>query len=195
MARIKTALEIALERASTIQVDPAKIALMELEKKAGIIAHELLENPASKLDNLLTDIGKEHRSELINMMQNLLLRHISLVPVVNEMLMDNVFSALRRIKEKPGKVDPIYQSILQHLTSYGDQLKRYYENLKNQFSDQMDQMSAQMSQQMGMPVDIDPAQHPEFQKVWGQIKGQIDGQFGAHLENLVENLRSLKNLY
>lgn len=195
MARIKTAMEIALEKASTVKIDPKLIVEMEIEKRAGLVCNQMLEDSNYTLKSVLEGLKSDEKGIMLVKVEDLLLRYITLNSNYNADLVSRVFGGLKKIKDKPGKLDAIYQDTHYILNTYGEQLKKVFENLKIQFREQASQLKEQLGQQMGMNVDIDVSQHPEFQKYWTETKKQMETQLSVHLEQLIHSVKSLKNLY
>ncbi len=188
-------MEIALEKAAGLKVDPRQIIEMEIEKKSGLLCNQLLEPGDLNLKSYLDGLQPEDKTLLLSKTEDLLLRYISLNTNYNTDLILQVFQGLKKIKDKPGKLDAIYQDVHYLLNTYSDQLKKVYENLKIQFREQASQMQEQLGRQMGMDVDIDVSQYPEFQKYWAETKKQIETQLSVHLDQLLRSIKSLKNLY
>lgn len=195
MARIKTALELALEKAASIEVDHEKIKQMDLEKQSGQIANKLMEQADYDFEEALSKLEKGDRAFLNSKVEDVLLSNLRLSSYYNEVQVDKVLNGMKKIKSKPGKVENITTDLKYVLKAYSDQLKEVYENLKEQFAGHMEQMKKQMGQQLGVDVDLDPSQHPEFKKYWDTTKQQVDEQIGTHLDQLKKAYKSLKNLY
>ena len=195
MGKIKTALEIAMEKANKIEVNKEEIKKIEFEKKAGILTNKLLEGEEVNLKQEFENLSKEEKKFIIETIEKTLLNGLVLSPNFNELQYNKIINALKKIKEKPGQIDAIKNDVKSLLQTYSDQLKQYYEQLKQQFSTQLDALKKQLGAQLGAEADIDPSSHPEFQKYWNEIKTNIDEQFKSHIEQIKQMIKSLKNLY
>jgi len=195
MGKIKTALEIAMEKANKIEVNKEEIKKIEFEKKAGILTNKLLEGEEVNFKQEFENLSKEEKKFIIETIEKTLLNGLVLSPNFNELQYNKIINALKKIKEKPGQIDAIKNDVKSLLQTYSDQLKQYYEQLKQQFSTQLDALKKQLGAQLGAEADIDPSSHPEFQKYWNEIKTNIDEQFKSHIEQIKQMIKSLKNLY
>ncbi len=195
MGKIKTALEIAMEKANKIEDNKEEIKKIEFEKKAGILTNKLLEGEEVNFKQEFENLSKEEKKFIIETIEKTLLNGLVLSPNFNELQYNKIINALKKIKEKPGQIDAIKNDVKSLLQTYSDQLKQYYEQLKQQFSTQLDALKKQLGAQLGAEADIDPSSHPEFQKYWNEIKTNIDEQFKSHIEQIKQMIKSLKNLY
>jgi len=186
MARIKTALELALEKASKIDVDTNALRVRELEKIAGQLAVKLQDEVDFNLELEMKKFDKNEKKQILNSINKILSSYLHLSDLYNEIQIKPVLNAFTKIKSKPKKVEPVLNDIEYVLSTYSTQLKQLVQQLKEQFEQQINQL--------GIAMETDVTQHPEFMKYLTEAKKNLDEQFEVHLKQLKEALNKIENI-
>lgn len=195
MARIRSALEIALEKTESVVGDPGKIRRSELEKTGKRLIGTFLFDIDADIETLKQQYGTlsdEDRPVVREQMVETILSNISLPQ--DELYVE----ALGRIKQAAeflceGKkdlnqlfiqTDQLYQQYIQSREQLLDMAKQQYEpHLKRK--------QEQLSRQMGRQVNIQAEQDPDFIKFLETNYKHLEDSFQGSLEEIKESLRKL----
>lgn len=198
MADIKSAFEIAMEKANKIEAaTPEEKLQWKFQPQGEQLAVKYLKDDL----NLAAELGKFQNSEkkyVVQGMMNVLTRGIDLPKneAVNKTTR-KAMDGIKLIKQDKARVENVFNKIryiLNHYTKEGEQQKRQaYEQVKAQFVAKLQQA---MRQQRGAGAqmdlnNVDIEQHPQFQEEWRRVLGQLDSQY---LEHLSEYRRELMEL-
>ncbi len=182
MGEIKSALEIAMERADRI----GKASKKELEESKWTeegrrIAAKYLKNQA-ELKEELGKASPESLPVILKGVTEILLRNIVL-PRQKEQWPD-INRALDGIIEIKGSIaNQVVDSIKQLLEAYEQTKDRYLEQLRLQMQGKLGGVQQAIAQQYGMGAasNIDVESLPEFQQEWSRISSEISEQFDQQL--------------
>jgi len=205
MDEIKSALEIALEKAKGISVSEKEIekdAALEQGKK---LAGEYLKNPKFNLSAKLTNppaggIKDKNRSYILEGAVSVFLKNIVL-PEDKERKKENLraMEGLYLLKKEKDKLQTFFAQIDQFFDDYIEQRKQVYEHLRRKYesllrqNEQIKNLEEQMKKQ-GVKLKIAVEQNPQFQQEWRAILNQLDHDYGTHLESIKKELESMKNI-
>lgn len=187
MGDIKSAFEIAMEKASKIEnATPEERVKWKFFPKGEQLAAKYLKEDV----NILSDLNGYKGEERVYVTQGaveVLARSIDLprndaVKKANRKAMDG----LKLVKKDKSGVENIYSKVrfvFNHYTEQGEQQrKQAYEQLKVQFAAKLQQA---MQQQMGANVRMNPnvniERHPQFQDEWRRVQIQLEQQYIDHL--------------
>jgi|GEM_PF-943121 len=193
--KIRTALEIALEKASKIVIPEEELKKDNCIKEGKLIAARYLQRKIKKI-NLKEEVEKFDKSFQIYVkegIQSVLLFNVTLPD--NE----NAKKELRYILEGIVMLKQDVQSALQVCSDIEELLTEYlrvkseaYKTLKQRFSLQLREAQKMLEEQTGLKVRIDVEQQPEFQKLWHEAILQIKEEFEQRLLELKTQLREIK---
>ncbi|QJA06160.1 hypothetical protein FVE67_04810 [Thermosulfurimonas marina] len=187
MGEIKSALEIALEKAEKIgKASKEELRAQELREKGQRLAARYL-SPEGEVD-LAAEIAKlspEERLPVVRGVVETLLRNIVLPR--DEMALKDcqkalqgleaVFSAFPEIKNLTREIEKLLQQYLNHREAL-------YQQLKQQFETQLAGVEEALSNQMGVKVKVEVEMHPQFQEEWRKVRDQLDPQYQRQLDYL-----------
>ncbi len=183
--KIKTALEIAMERVSAMKVDPEELKAAELKRKSHLVMGEFLKDPAfdfsKKIKSL--DLNKNDQAIFLSELVHVLLSNVQLPSSLDaKEWMERCLKALIEIRGSSIK-GPVAQA-KQLIEQYLKQRTHIEDQLKEQFQQALAQMESQMGARMGARIKLAPEANPEFVKRRNEIFARLDAQFSEALEEL-----------
>ncbi len=187
MGEIKSALEIALEKAERI----GKASREELqaqawkEKGQRLAARFLSAEEELNLAEEIARLSPEEKLPVLRGLVEVLVRNIVLprdeyaLKEVRKALsgLETVFSAFPEVKNLTQEIDRL-------LTQYLNHREALYQQLKQQFEAQMAGVEEALSNQMGVQVKVEVEMQPQFQEEWRKVRDQLDPQYQQQLDYL-----------
>jgi EAL domain-containing protein (putative c-di-GMP-specific phosphodiesterase class I) len=186
MGKIKSALELALERTDSIKSDRSSIDQYEAKQRGKKLANAFLENPLEGLEGELKKCPKEELEALKQGIFDLLVSQINL-PVVKEDLarIEAVGKGLLAVI-KDDRFGALYKQFRQATARYIDETAQYDEALRRQYAPKLRQKEEELSRRLGVDVRIDPLQDPEFVKVYTQTLNALRENYQALVDQVRE---------
>lgn len=213
MEEIKSALEIALEKAKGITVSEKEIEKDNAIEQGIKLAAEYLRNPKFNLSAKLTEIkdklqitparqesaGGNYRLQ-IQGAEQVFLKNI-ILPENKERKKENLraMEGLYHLKKDKEKLKDIFAQIDQFFDAYLEQKKQLYEHLRKKYefalrqTNEMKNLENQLKRQ-GLKLKIALEQNPQFQQEWRAILNQLDHDYNTQLQLVKEQLASMKNI-
>ncbi|HCJ66315.1 MAG TPA: hypothetical protein DHV62_03075 [Elusimicrobia bacterium] len=213
MDEIKSALEIALEKAKGITVSEKEIEKDTALEQGTKLAGEYLRNPKFNLSAKLTEIKEKlqiihpdvssgqanYRLQIEGAIQ-VFLRNI-ILPENKERKKENLraMEGLYHLKKDKEKLKDIFAQIDQFFDEYLEHRKQLYEHLRKKYesfirqTQEMKNLEEQMKKQ-GVKLKIAVEQNPQFQQEWRAILNQLDQDYGTQLQSVKEQLSAMKNI-
>ncbi len=197
MSKIKSALELALERTANVVIDKEAVHRDESIKKGKTIAGRYIADPSAvslekELDSLKDDEAKWAREGLLEaLLANLTLPRyetdISKFPIISD--------AVKSIGPKKGPdaktLDYLMNQFSDLFKQYLDNLKQIEEHLRTQWEPRLRQKEQQLRQQTGRAVQLTPEQDPEFGKILSEEFSRLDEQYAEVLTQGKAEIRKL----
>ena len=168
MGKIKSALEIALERTESVKGDKDSIGLFEAKQKGKKLANEFLEGAIKSLE---TEIKKESGGAQENLKQGIfdvLVSRITLPATKDDL--KRIETAGQGLAMVIGnkRFAEIAKQFNQIMSQYLDETAQYEEALKRQYAPKLRQKEEELSRRTGRHIKIDPFQDPEFVAFYNQ---------------------------
>ncbi len=193
MGEIKSALQIALERAEKI----GKASKDELEKEEWIrqgkqIASKYLNKEIESLREELSNVPPASIQEAISGAMDTLIRNIALPR--DRYQWETINRAAQGIVELKGSIAmQVTQKIKELLTVYEQSIDQYKEQVRMQFQAKLGGLQQAIMQQYGAEAaaNIDFESLPEFQQEMMKVRGEIDSQFNHQLQQLKDYLMQI----
>lgn len=192
MAEIKSALELALEKAERYgRATKEELSLGQFRDQGCQLAVNFLKD-GEDLKSGLASLPAEAQAEARKAAKEVLLRNITLPrngeidPRVTQ-VMEGLFlvvqdqKAMARLK---GELEQILQNFLQVRNSA-------YQQLKARFGANIGQVQRALQAQTGQRVNLEVEQLPQFQEEWRRFHGNLMDQFEPMLEAWKERMLSL----
>ncbi len=186
MGEIKSALEIALEKAERLgKASRAELRAEELKEKGQRLAAQFLSEEEVDIEAEIRNLPAEDRPAFLRGLVETFLRNIVLPR--DEYALENVrralagleqtFAASPEVKQLTTEIDRLLSQYLQHRQAL-------YQQLKQQFETQFSSVEEALSDQMGVKVKVDVEMQPQFQEEWRKLRDQLDPQYERQLDYL-----------
>jgi hypothetical protein len=192
MGRIKSALEIALERTESVKTDKGSIDLHEAKQRGKRLANAFLENPQeSNLEGELKKAPKEQLQALKQGIFDALLSQITL-PLAKEDEV-RIAAAGKGLQAIIGdnRFGAMYKQFLQAMTQYLDEAANYGEAIQRQYAPKLRQKEEELARRYGRQVKIDPFQDPEFVAFYNQNINALKDNYQALINQVREQAQQL----
>ncbi|MDR3166647.1 MAG: hypothetical protein LBT93_01780 [Treponema sp.] len=193
MGRIKSALEIALERTESVQGDRSSIELFEIKQRGKRLANEFLEGTAADLGDEIKKLSPEQRESLKQGIFDVLLSQITL-PLSGDDLkrLDAVGKGLALVIGN-SRFSSLYKQFTGALSQYLDEAAQYEEAIRRQYAPKLRQKEEELSRRIGRRIELDPFQDPEFVAFYNQNMATLKGNYEAVVEEVREQAIQLFN--
>ncbi|MDR2103699.1 MAG: hypothetical protein LBP42_06325 [Treponema sp.] len=186
MGRIKSALEIAMERTESVKSDRAGIDLFEAKQQGKRLANEFLENQKTSLEEFIKKTPKEQRVSLKQGIFDVLVSRITLpLSPDDTKRLETVGKGLQTIIGD-SRFAALYKQLLQALSRYLDEAAQYEESIKRQYAPKLRQKEEELSRRLGRQVQIDPFQDPEFAAFYNQNMNILKENYEAAIQQVRE---------
>jgi hypothetical protein len=164
MSRIKSALELALERTEDVQGDKSSLEQYEAKRQGSKLANEYMEDPASAaaLETALKKAPDTVKAALRQGMFEVFAARISLPADERDLKrIEALGKGLQTIIRDP-RLPALWKQFQAAAARYLDDAAQYEDAIKRQYAPQLRQKEAELSRRLGQEVRIDPFQDPEF---------------------------------
>ncbi|MDR0708466.1 MAG: hypothetical protein LBF77_00185 [Spirochaetaceae bacterium] len=186
MGRIKSALEIALEKTEAVRSDKDSISQFETRQRGKKLANEFLEEPGKSLEAEIKKAPQEEQNSLRQGMFDVLLTQITL-PLTPED-QKRIETAGRGLAAVIGgsRFGALLKQFSQVLNQYLEETAQYQEAIKRQYAPKLRQKEEELSRRLGRAVQIDPFQDPEFVAFYNQNMSQLKANYQAAADQVRE---------
>jgi len=190
MAKIKSALEIALERTEEVKSNKDSIDQFDTKQRGKKIANEFIEEGG----NLADEIKKTPAGQQESLKQGIfdvLVSQISLPAAKeDEKRIEAAGKGLQTVIND-SRFASMYKQLLQALSQYLAEAAQYDEAIRRQYAPKLRQKEEELSRRMGREVRIDPFQDPEFIGFYNKNMNTLKGNYLAIVEQVKEEARRL----
>jgi hypothetical protein len=195
MADIKSAREIALEKAEKLEAPTEKERLTWKYRPEGeqIAARYLKDDESlvaglNRYDESVKAYLKAGAAAIL--IENIALPKNDFIKNMNRKAMEG----LRLLKGDKAQLDNIFSRLRQLFTHYSDQgekqKKMAYQEIKTEFEAQIrPEMEKQLGLMPGAKIDVENL--PQFQQQWRKVVNQMDSQYMSHLKSYKEALNQI----
>ncbi len=196
MARIKSALELALERTEGVVGDKEKIeadtVIKEGKKIASSILSGSLPGEAQGLRDALKGFsGKQLGWIKEGVFQTLLANLVLPIDDTYGPRLRVVEGTLPELVADKKKAGMLLQQLAKFFQQYLDNRKTIREQLEQQFAPRLRQREVQLSQQVGSKVRLNPLQDPEFAAALQKNYAALDERYQEALAGLKDELKKM----
>ena len=187
MGRIKSALEIALERTESVKSDKAGVEQFEAKQRGKRLANEYLESPKEvSLGEAIKKAPKDQQAALKQGVFDVLISQISLpASPEDEGRLAAVGKGLELIIGD-GRFTALFKQLSQALSRYMDEAARYEEAIRRQYAPKLRQKEEEIARRIGRPIQLDPFQDPEFTAFYNQQMNALKGNYEAAISQVKE---------
>jgi hypothetical protein len=189
MGKIKSALEIALERTESVKSDKGSIGQFEAKQQGKKIANEFLEDPSRNLEEAIKKTPKEQRDSLKQGIFEVLLSRITLpLSRDEEKQVQTVGKGLEAVIGG-GRFSSRYRQFTQIVARYLDEAEQYDKAIRHQYAPKLRAKEEELSRRYGRQVQLDPFQDPEFVNFYNQNMNALRENYQAAVEQVQEEAR------
>ena len=192
MGKIKSALEIALERTESIKTDKASIGLFEARQQGKRLANEYLANPSTSLETELKKYPKDQRESLKQGLFDVLAPQITLpntaedLPRIEAAGKGLCLLINEKAPKEGGRFNAMFKQLVQLLSNYLNEAAQFDQAIRQQYAPKLRQKEEELSRRLGREVHIDPFQDPEFVNFYNQNFNALKANYQAPVEQVRE---------
>ena len=192
MGRIKSALEIALERTESVKTDKASIGLFELKQEGKRLANAFLADPSKNLEDEIKKHSKdkpdsqEAAESLKQGVFDVLIPQISLPVTAEDMQRIEAVGKGLRILISDSRFAAMYKQLIQVLSRYLEESAQYEQIMRQQYAPKLRQKEEELSRRIGREVRLDPFQDPEFVAIYNQNLNALKSNYQAAVDQVRE---------
>lgn len=205
---IKSALEIAMEKTKSLQVDKEAMAMQEARMEGKKLAGSFLNDPGEKdLAELIKAYPKEKQEHIKTGIFEVLLANLQLPVLVtssasgtsapaNSARIQAITQGLSAIagKTAAAQLQTVAPQISTFLKQYAEDMQQADEAIKKQYAPRLKMKEQEMSQRLGQPVKINPMSDPEFSQFYTQNITKIKAQYQDYLARIKQDLARICNI-
>jgi hypothetical protein len=187
MGRIKSAIEIALERTESVKSDKGSIDQFEARQQGKKLANEFLENSGKNLEAELKKIPREQQASFRQGLFDVFISQIGLpLSKDDEKRTEALGRGLHAIIPD-SRFSGLYKQFAQLLSRYLDEVARYEEAIRRQYEPKLRQKEEELSKRFGRQVQIDPFQDPEFLNFYNQHMNGLKSNYQTAVDQVRED--------
>jgi hypothetical protein len=185
MGKIKSALELALERTESVKGDRSAIDQFEARQRGKKLANAFLENPRDGLEGELKKCPKEELEALKQGIFDLLVTQINLPAVKEDLARIEAAGKGLQTVIGDGRFAALCKQFLQTSAQYLNEIAQYDEAIRRQYAPKLRQKEEELSRRLGQEIRLDPFQDPEFVKFYTQAMNSLKENY----QNLAHQVR------
>ncbi|MDR1108833.1 MAG: hypothetical protein LBL19_07350 [Spirochaetaceae bacterium] len=193
MGRIKSALEIALERTESVQGDKASIDQFEAKQRGKRLANEFLGGTIPNLGEDIKKTAPEQRESLKQGIFDVLLSQITLPQVEDDLKRLEAVGKGLTLVIGDSRFSSLYKQLAGALAQYLEEASRYEEAIRRQYAPKLRQKEEELARRFGRRIELDPFQDPEFVAFYNQSMATLKGNYEAAVEEVREQALRLFN--
>jgi hypothetical protein len=191
MGKIKSALELAMEKTADLKADKSVIQKKDITRKGKISASSYLEEP-QKSD--LKDQLKSYKGEELEWFRSgamdTVLANLTLPQVEADLdKLEKLENALILLTGEKKQTAAMFDQLRQLYQQYLSNMDQLEEGLKQQYAPQLRQKEMQLRQQTGQDIHLTPEQDPDFIKLLSEQYGRMEQQYNEVLKQAKDELR------
>jgi hypothetical protein len=199
MGKIKSALEIALERTESIKTDKASVGLFEARQQGKRLANDYLSNPSTSLEGELNKIPKDQRESLMQGIFDVLAPQINLpntaedLPRIEAAGKGLCLLINEKSSKEGGRFNSMFKQLVQLLSNYLNEATQFDQAIRQQYAPKLRQKEEELSRRLGREVHIDPFQDPEFVNFYNQNFNALKANYQAPVDQVREEAMRVWN--
>jgi len=184
MGRIKSALEIALERTESIKTDKAGIGLFEARQEGKRIANVFLGDPSKSLEAELKKHPKDQHASLKQGIFDVLAPQISLPAGESDLPRFEAVCKGLNLLIKDGRFATMLKQLGQILSHYLGETAQLEQAVRQQYAPKLRQKEEELSRRLGQDIRIDPFQDPEFVMFYNQNVNALKANYQTTVDQV-----------
>ncbi|MDR2786048.1 MAG: hypothetical protein LBB83_09065 [Treponema sp.] len=195
MGRIKSALEIAMERTETVKGDKGSIDLFEAKQRGKRLANEFLESAAGgnvvSLEQEVKKTSAEQQGAFRQGIFDVLLSQITLpLSPEDEKRIEAAGKGLQAVIGD-GKFTALCKQLNQYISRYVSEAQQYDAALRQQYAPKLRQKEEEFARRTGQQIRLDPFQDPEFVAYYNQNINALKANYQQIVDQVKEQAAAL----
>lgn len=192
-AKIKTALEKAMERVAGIHVSAEEIESENHREAGRALAGRFFSERNFDLEAALAEYGESARKHVTDGVMQSLIGNLhppstEAVEQTNKRAMEGI----ARLKKDTRHVQEIFREMEYLFDYYRQTVKQAYVSLREAFQRRAAETQKLIEQQTGVRVPVNPEASPEFREEWLRTLNRIDQQYANFLNEHKSRLAALE---
>jgi len=189
MGRIKSALEIALERTSDVKSDKTSVNQFDAKQRGKKFANEYIGDPEKSIADFIKQCPAEQQGSLKQGIFDALLAQISLpASKADEERIANAGNGLAALINNK-RFNALLEQLFQLFAQFMEESAQYGELLKRQYAPELRQKEEELSRRLGQEVRLDPFQDPEFVAIYNQNMNSLRDGYQTAVDQFREETR------
>lgn len=180
MSKIKSALELAMEKTADLKIDKKKLKQNELKKEGQILASSIINGNEKDGESKLKAYSSEDLKSISEGFADVILSNIHLPLYINS---ENNLQLLKDSFALISTNEEVYSLIFEQLNQLFGKFKEDIQNLsdalKQQYMPVLQQKQQQRMEQTGQNVQIEPEQDPEFLDLLSKHRKELEMQYNT----------------
>ncbi len=189
MSRIKSALEIALERTESVKGDRSSLEQFEAKQEGKRLAGAYLEDPERDLSSDLKKQPKETRDAVRKGVCEVLLSQVNL-PYIKDDLprLERIGAGLHAVLADK-RLLTLFQQLGKALDQYLSEADQYEQAIRQQYAPKLRQKEEEIAKRTGRRMRLDPMQDPEFVAFYNQNMGALKDRYQGAIDEVRDQVR------
>ena len=192
MGRIKSALEIAMEKTESVKGDKQSIGLFEAKQQGKRLANQFLSGEIASLEDTFKKTASPE--------EQYSLKQGCFEVFTSQITLPNIPEDLKRLEAvgkgltaviKSSRFSTLYRQFMEAVSQYLQEAAQYEEALKRQYAPKLRQKEEELSRRFGRQLKIDPFQDPEFIAFYNQNINALKANYEAVIEEVRGEAREL----
>ena len=192
MGEIKSALQIALERTKSVEVNKESVEANKFQKEGKSLVSKFLDDTTVNLGEGLKKYDKKQVQWVKEGIFQVLLANLVLpqeqLALKKARRVGEAFFLVIRDKRL---LKSIFTQLESFFEEYIGEKERLRESLVQQYTPRLRQKEEELSKKMGGPVNIDVNSDPEFVSLLRKALSQLDDRYQAVLNQVKDQLSSI----
>jgi hypothetical protein len=185
MARIKSALELALERTESVKSDKESIELYELKREGKKLASAFLENPNEKtLEDTLKKYPKDKQEALRQGMFDVLASQIRLPATQEDVAKQEAVGKAIQFLVNDRRFGQLFGQLVQAFQRYLSEVEQFDQAIRRQYAPKLRQKEEELARRLGRAVQLDPFQDPEFVNFYNQNMNALKDRYEQAIDQV-----------
>jgi hypothetical protein len=190
MSKIKSAVELAMEKTGDIVIDKDVLRKDSLKKEGKILASRYLKKEMTDLKGTLKGAKPDDRPFLAEGITDIILANLRLPQKVGDLeFLPFLEQALLETGLEKRPVQEIFRQISIIFQQYLQSIEQMTGMLKKQYEPQLRAKEQKLMQQTGQVVKLEAERDPEFNRLLAERLGALDEQYRQVLTQAREEIK------
>jgi hypothetical protein len=191
MGRIKSALEIALERTESVKTDKSSIDQFEARQQGKRLANAYLADTSKNLEDEMKKLPKDQWESLKQGIFDVFSPQITLPLTAEDLPRIEAVGQGLHFLINDGRFTAMYKQFVQLLSRYLDEAAQYDQMIRQQYAPKLRQKEEELSRRLGREVRLDPFQDPEFVAFYNQNLNALKANYQTAVDQVREEAARL----